>query len=134
MLDVFSLHALSHSHLCFFFSHTKQGPKPSPGPHKQRECLPLLLLLRNRLKYALTYKEAKQILMQRLIKVDGKVRTEPKYPAGFMGKLFFCEPPSKFCPFPSNIKRHHCDREDQPALPSFVRSQGSLYPAPHSRG
>ncbi len=26
------------------------APKPSPGPHKQRECLPLLLILRNRLK------------------------------------------------------------------------------------
>lgn len=32
------------------------APKPSPGPHKQRECLPLCLILRNRLKYALTYK------------------------------------------------------------------------------
>ncbi len=26
------------------------APKPSPGPHKQRECLPLTVLLRNRLK------------------------------------------------------------------------------------
>lgn len=32
------------------------APKPSPGPHKQRECLPLCLIMRNRLKYALTYK------------------------------------------------------------------------------
>jgi len=31
-------------------SSTSQAPKPSPGPHKQRECLPLLLVLRNRLK------------------------------------------------------------------------------------
>ena len=28
-----------------------QAPKPSPGPHKQRECLPLILVLRNRLKF-----------------------------------------------------------------------------------
>lgn len=27
------------------------APKPSPGPHKQRECLPLTVLLRNRLKW-----------------------------------------------------------------------------------
>eukprot|EP00775_Hariotina_reticulata_P009731 gene9731-9889_t len=60
------------------------APKPSPGPHKQRECLPLLLVLRNRLKYALTGKEVKMILMQRLVKVDGKVRTDVTYPAGFM--------------------------------------------------
>jgi len=60
------------------------APKPSPGPHKQRECLPLLLILRNRLKYALTYKEVLQILKQRLVKVDGKVRTDTTYPTGFM--------------------------------------------------
>ena len=30
-----------------------QAPKPSPGPHKQRECLPLVLILRNRLKCVL---------------------------------------------------------------------------------
>tara|TARA_B100000513_G_scaffold176918_1_gene94023 strand:- start:188 stop:427 length:240 start_codon:yes stop_codon:yes gene_type:complete len=60
------------------------APRPSTGPHKLRECLPLLILLRNRLKYALTYKEVKYILMQRAIKVDNKARTDSKYPAGFM--------------------------------------------------
>jgi len=60
------------------------APRPSAGPHKLRECLPLLVLLRNRLKYALTYQEVTMILMQRLIKVDGKARTDNKYPAGFM--------------------------------------------------
>jgi small subunit ribosomal protein S4e len=60
------------------------APKPSPGPHKQRECLPLTVLLRNRLKYALTGREVTAILMQRHVKVDGKVRTDATYPAGFM--------------------------------------------------
>lgn len=60
------------------------APKPSPGPHKTRECLPLILVLRNRLKYALTGAEAKSILMERLVKLDGKVRTDVTYPAGFM--------------------------------------------------
>lgn len=60
------------------------APKPSPGPHKSRECLPLVIFLRNRLKYALTGREAKYIVKQRLIKVDGKIRTDPTYPAGFM--------------------------------------------------
>ena len=60
------------------------APKPAPGPHGENECLPLIIILRNRLKYALTKKEVKYILMQRLVKVDGKVRTEPAYPAGFM--------------------------------------------------
>jgi len=60
------------------------APRPSAGPHKLRECLPLIVMLRNKLKYALTYRECKMIVMQRLIKVDGKVRTDMFYPAGFM--------------------------------------------------
>jgi len=60
------------------------APRPSTGPHKLRECLPLMVFLRNRLKYALTYTECKKILMQRLIKIDGQVRTDNTYPAGFM--------------------------------------------------
>ena len=62
------------------------APRPSTGPHKLRECLPLMVLLRNRLKYALTSKEVKYVLMQRLIKVDGKARTDKTYPSGFMGE------------------------------------------------
>lgn len=64
------------------------APRPSTGPHKLRESLPLTIFLRNRLKYALTGAEVTKIVMQRLIKVDGKVRTDPTFPAGFMGKLF----------------------------------------------
>ncbi|XP_055351299.1 40S ribosomal protein S4-like [Paramacrobiotus metropolitanus] len=60
------------------------APRPSCGPHKLRESLPLIIFLRNRLKYALTGDEVKKIVMQRLIKVDGKVRTDPTFPAGFM--------------------------------------------------
>jgi len=59
------------------------APKPSCGPHKQRECLPMLLLLRNRLKYALTYREVKLIVLQRLIKVDHQVRSDHLYPIGY---------------------------------------------------
>lgn len=68
-----------------------QAPRPSCGPHKLRECLPLAVFLRNRLKYALTYDEVKKIVNQRLVKVDGKVRTDKTYPAGFMGlQLLMC--------------------------------------------
>ena len=62
------------------------APHPSCGPHKLRECLPLLLIIRNRLKYALTNQEVKMICMERLVKVDGKVRTDSTFPAGFMGR------------------------------------------------
>ncbi len=61
------------------------APRPSTGPHKLRESLPLVVMLRNRLKYALTRTEVTKIVMQRTIKVDGKVRTDINYPSGFMG-------------------------------------------------
>ncbi|KAI8059191.1 ribosomal family S4e-domain-containing protein [Gongronella butleri] len=60
------------------------APKPSSGPHSTRECLPLIIFLRNRLKYALNGREVTSILMQRLVKVDNKVRTDSTFPAGFM--------------------------------------------------
>jgi len=63
------------------------APKPSPGPHKQRECIPISIILRDRLKYALTNKETQQICMERCVKIDGKVRTDHNYPAGFMDVL-----------------------------------------------
>ena len=40
------------------------APHPSTGPHKLRECLPLIISLMNRLKYALTGDED---LQQRFI-------------------------------------------------------------------
>merc|ERR1711971_495477 len=58
--------------------------KPSSGPHKQGESLPIALFLRNRLKYALSMKEVETICKQRLIKIDGKLRTDPRFPTGFM--------------------------------------------------
>lgn len=60
------------------------APRPTAGPHRLRECLPLQIVLRNRLKYALTGREVRMILRQNLVKVDGRARASPKYPAGFM--------------------------------------------------
>merc|ERR1712060_203100 len=58
--------------------------RPRSGPHKLRESMPLAVFIRNRLKYALNGKEVQKIMMSRAIAVDGKVRTDSKYPAGFM--------------------------------------------------
>jgi len=60
------------------------APRPSQGPHKIVECLPLSLILRNRLKYALSRRETIMIVMRRLVEVDGKVRMDLNYPTGFM--------------------------------------------------
>jgi len=59
------------------------APRPSTGPHKLRECLPLSLVLRNRLRYSLTRRETVMIVLRRLVQVDSHVRTDLNYPAGF---------------------------------------------------
>lgn len=72
------------------------APRPAAGPHKLGACLPLILMIRNRLKYALNYRESMMILKQRLLQVDGRVRTDPKYPAGFMDVVTIPKTGDKF--------------------------------------
>jgi len=58
--------------------------KPSPGPHATERSIPLLLLIRDYLNYADTAREAKRIIGEREVMVDGKHQTNPKFPCGFM--------------------------------------------------
>ncbi|MEM3759827.1 MAG: 30S ribosomal protein S4e [Candidatus Bathyarchaeia archaeon] len=58
--------------------------KPSPGPHSLESCLPLTIILRDILGFAKTRKEAKTIVSQGKMYVDGKVRREDDFPAGLM--------------------------------------------------
>ena len=60
--------------------------KPSAGPHKLRECIPMSVLLQQRLKYALTRDESRRIARNKegLIKVDGKIRRDHRFPLGNM--------------------------------------------------
>jgi len=62
------------------------GTKPSAGPHKTRQCIPLNVLLQQRLKYAMSNTEATKIVKDKegMIKVDGKIRRDPRFPLGTM--------------------------------------------------
>jgi len=64
----------------------KYTTRPSTGPHKLRECIPLSILLRNRLRYALTGKDVRSIVKDKegLVKIDNKIRRDPRYPLGIM--------------------------------------------------
>lgn len=57
--------------------------KPHPGPHN-KEAIPLAFILRDNLGYAHTLQEAKQILNERKVMINGKVRTDFKFPVGIM--------------------------------------------------
>jgi small subunit ribosomal protein S4e len=56
--------------------------KPSPGPHVGNNCLPLTILLRDILGFAKTRKEAKTIVSQGRVCIDGQVRRDDGFPVG----------------------------------------------------
>jgi SSU ribosomal protein S4E len=62
----------------------KWAVKPRPGPHPAERSLPLLLIVRDVLGYAKTGREARRLIAEGLFKVDGVVRTDYKFPVGFM--------------------------------------------------
>jgi len=60
------------------------APKPNPGAHATRSCLPLGIILRDALHVAKTRREVVHILSQGKVKVDGRTRYDENYPVGLM--------------------------------------------------
>jgi small subunit ribosomal protein S4e len=58
--------------------------KPSPGPHPNRFCLPLLHIIRDLLKIVDSHREAKKLIGLGYFKVDGKIIRNKSYPVGLM--------------------------------------------------
>ena len=56
--------------------------KPSPGSHFGNNCLPITVLLRDYLGFAKTRKEAKTMVSQGRICVDGQIRRDDGFPVG----------------------------------------------------
>ncbi len=63
---------------------SKWATKPRPGPHGTFESIPLLVVVRDILELADDGKEAKSIIKMNEIRVDGKDRSDHKYPVGLM--------------------------------------------------
>jgi small subunit ribosomal protein S4e len=58
--------------------------RPIPGPHPKEYCLTLAVLLREILGYAENMREVKAILASGQVKVDGRIRKDPRFPIGSM--------------------------------------------------
>lgn len=74
---------------------------PTPGPHSVAKCIPLAIVLRDILKFAETRKEAKTIVAQGKICVDGKVQRSDDFPVGLMDVISLREVGKNFCVLPS---------------------------------
>lgn len=65
----------------------KFAPRVMPGPHPKDFSIPLLVIIRDVLKYAETTKEVKAVLNAGKVLIDKKVRKEPSFPVGLMDVL-----------------------------------------------
>jgi small subunit ribosomal protein S4e len=75
--------------------------KPRPGPHPFSRCIPLVLIVRDMLGAAKTRREAKKIISQGKIWVDGKVQKEERFPAGLMDVISIPEMEKAYRVLPS---------------------------------
>ena len=74
---------------------------PKPGPHSISRSLPLALVVRDMLEFAKTGKEAKNIISQGKITVDGKVRRDERFLVGLMDAISIPEAKKSYRVLPS---------------------------------
>jgi small subunit ribosomal protein S4e len=74
---------------------------PKPGPHSLSRSLPLVLIVRDMLKFAKTSKEAKNIISQEKIMVDGKVRRDERFLVGLMDVISILDTKKSYRVLPS---------------------------------
>ncbi len=88
--------------------------KPRPGPHPIHQCIPLIAIVREIFGFAKTRKEAKKIVSQGKIVVDGKVRRDERFPAGLMDVISIPELNKHYRIFPSGkgLLLHPIDEEE----------------------
>jgi len=89
--------------------------KPSPGPHPIDRCIPLLIIVRDILKYAKTAREARRLIAEGHFKVDGRVRKDYKFPVGLMDVLEVVDTEEYYRIVPHPVKfltLHKIDKEE----------------------
>jgi small subunit ribosomal protein S4e len=74
---------------------------PKPGPHSISLSLPLILIVRDMLKFAKTAKEAKNIISQGKMMVDGKVRRDERFLVGSMDVISIVDAEKSYRVLPS---------------------------------
>lgn len=88
--------------------------KPSPGPHATEKSLPLTIILRDILGFAKTRKEAKTIVADGKVYVDGKIRRVDDFPVGPMDVISIPEVNQHFriLPAEKGLVLHPISREE----------------------
>ncbi|MCJ7613499.1 30S ribosomal protein S4e [Candidatus Bathyarchaeota archaeon] len=87
---------------------------PKPGPHSLSSGLPLALVVRDILGFAKTGKEAKKIISQGKILVDGKVRRDERFLVGLMDVISIVGTKNfyRVLPSPKGLFLHPIDADE----------------------
>ncbi len=101
----------------FWSIHRKEftwAVKPSQGPHSREGCLPLAIVLRDGLQFAKTRKEAKTIVSQGKVYVDGILQHEDDFPVGLWDVISIPDADKNFRLLPSakGLVFHQVDKEE----------------------
>lgn len=81
------------------------APRTSPGPHPIAESIPLILIVRDILGYAETGREARIIIKEGHILVDGRVRRDVGFPVGVMDVIEIPKAGQAFRVLPASRER-----------------------------
>jgi len=88
--------------------------KPKPGPHPILGSIPLAILVRDILGFAKTRKEARSIISQGKISIDGQIRREERFPTGLMDVISIPDAEREYRVLPSEkgLILHSIDKEE----------------------
>ncbi|MBS7624215.1 30S ribosomal protein S4e [Candidatus Bathyarchaeota archaeon] len=88
--------------------------KPSPGPHPIERSIPLGIIVRDLLGLAETMREAKKIISQGKILVDGRIRRDEHFPVGLMDVVSIPEIKANYrvLPFKKGLILHKIEPEE----------------------
>ncbi len=81
----------------------KWAIRPRPGPHSMKTSIPLLYIIRDYLGYAKTAREARRILNEGRVLVDGIPRKDYKFPVGIMDVVSIPETGEHYRILPNRI-------------------------------
>ncbi len=91
------------------------APKTSPGPHPLADSIPLIIIVRDLLGYAETWREARIVIKEGHILVDGRVRRDMGFPVGMMDTLEIPKAGQAFRILPASrvrLRLHPIEKEE----------------------
>ena len=100
---------------------------PRSGPHKKDECIPLQIIIRDKLHFAKTGKESKKIQKLGKVLVDGRIRKDHAYPCGLMDIIKLPDAKQQYRIIPVNGKLDLIEISEKESDMKLCKIDGKRY-------